>query len=143
MDTGEEAYDNTTYEHQNGATSLNLPHDSADDSSDTDDSSYEHVDDEFITPDCSRFIARTWDEVQAISEAMQPTRNQFLALTGQSAPANIWDSYLSQWGLLQIQFHEIWTQRNGFENLPLLVALGPWTGGILNWRSARRINKTG
>lgn len=137
VDTGEKGYDNKTSKLPDAATSPNVPHHGADDSSDTDESSYEHTDNEFITPDCSRFFPRTWDEVQAMSEAMQPTRDQFLALTGQSAPAaNIWDSCFSQWGHLQSKFNEIWTQRNGFENLPLLVALGPWTGGILNWRCA-------
>lgn len=91
----------------------------------------------------SHSFPQNMEEVRALSNAMQPSRDQFRMLTGQSSQAaNTWDNYVSQWGVLQMQLNALWHHRTEAGRAPCLVAIQNWTGGILNWRSALRINES-
>lgn len=73
-------------------------------------------------------------EVRSLQEALEPSRQSFSHLVGQTAPSSLlWDDYLSQWNHLKRRLTEVWvaTGRQGYPPNP--TKLERWDGQIRSW----------
>ncbi|MCJ1456162.1 hypothetical protein MMC28_006522 [Mycoblastus sanguinarius] len=82
---------------------------------------------------------KTWDEVRDLQAALRPSFQMFTRLTNQLAPLTVWDSYAVQWNEAQSMLNRLWPQiHSGYNgNVPRLVRLRAWNGGIAEAYNAR------
>ena len=63
--------------------------------------------------------------------ALENTREDFVRRSGQQPqPTDPRDNYFSQWGMLQVQFSNMWVAEGNEDLGPRLAARDRWTGGI-------------
>lgn len=98
-----------------------------------------HLDTENWTNDHRLVPPSSNEEAQAIQEALLITKVQFVGICGKN-PTEEPDCrlcYWWQWVGLQQQMNKNWVRKGFLSHPPMLVGRGPWSGGVLNWASAR------
>ena len=82
------------------------------------------------------------EEVQALQDALWHTRKHYRDLTSRVAPPSAThDNYTLQWATMQVRLNALWLATGSEGNAPMLAGLAPWTGGIMNWPHAQKINE--
>lgn len=87
----------------------------------------------------ARYLAPlNWDEADLIFTALAPSLRDFHLFTGRTYTENhAWRCYAEQWKELQRCFISIYEDEGRREKPPLLVALQPWPGTIMDVKRVR------
>lgn len=84
--------------------------------------------------DIQEVAPKTRLEVSAINRALEATRKDFHIWTGDFAPITVpTESYASQFRHIELALHTAWYQLNS-ARAPDLFRLGPWEGGMTEWK---------
>lgn len=82
---------------------------------------------------------KSMTEAQVIEAALEKTKSHYMDLTNDyiapSPPP--FENYMTQWRFFQDKLNKHWIRTRLQGDPPKLFLLGPWTGGLKNWKSLR------